>query len=253
MLSSYASLEFSSLNFNQFSSSKATKYKQDFKKNIEKDFKECGQRNWLQVLCNGGVGGFLAICHLLEVGVGERPIDFERFYFASILGTAIMASFACVNGDTWASELGILSKAEPVLITNFKKVPRGTNGGVSSWGLFVSFAGGLFIGIFYYIATLIFVDREVLDMCSIQYPIILLGGIAGLLGSLLDSFLGATCQFSGQTPEGFITEDIDEKVVKISGRKILNNHSVNFVSCLMTAVIVPLFAQSFWNFFIPSN
>jgi uncharacterized membrane protein len=36
-----------------FSSSKATKYKQDFKKNFEKDFKECGQRNWLQVFCNG--------------------------------------------------------------------------------------------------------------------------------------------------------------------------------------------------------
>lgn len=32
-----------------FSSSKATKYKQDFKKKFEKDFKECGQRNWLQV------------------------------------------------------------------------------------------------------------------------------------------------------------------------------------------------------------
>jgi uncharacterized membrane protein len=199
------------------------------------------------------VGGFLAICHLLEVGVGERPIDFERFYFASILGTSVMASFACVNGDTWASELGILSKSDPVLITNFKKVPRGTNGGVSHWGLFVSFAGGLFIGVFYFIATLLFVDRETLDLSPNQYPIILLGGISGLLGSLLDSFLGATCQFSGQTPEGYITEDIDEKVVKINGRKILNNHSVNLISCLLTAVIVPLFAQSFWNFFIPSN
>jgi uncharacterized protein (TIGR00297 family) len=164
-----------------------------------------------------------------------------------------MASFACVNGDTWASELGILSKSDPVLITNFKKVPRGTNGGVSHWGLFVSFAGGLFIGVFYFIATLLFVDRETLDLSPNQYPIILLGGISGLLGSLLDSFLGATCQFSGQTPEGYITEDIDEKVVKINGRKILNNHSVNLISCLLTAVIVPLFAQSFWNFFIPSN
>lgn len=32
-----------------FSSSKATKYKQDFKKKFERDFKECGQRNWIQV------------------------------------------------------------------------------------------------------------------------------------------------------------------------------------------------------------
>lgn len=36
-----------------FSSSKATKYRQDIKKKIEKDFKVGGQRNWVQVLCNG--------------------------------------------------------------------------------------------------------------------------------------------------------------------------------------------------------
>ena len=68
-----------------FSSSKATKYRQDVKKKIEKDFKVGGQRNWMQVLCNGGVGAFLAICHLEEVGVGERAIDFEREYVASWL------------------------------------------------------------------------------------------------------------------------------------------------------------------------
>lgn len=164
-----------------------------------------------------------------------------------------MCSFACVNGDTWASELGILSRSDPVLITSFRKVPRGTNGGISSWGLFVSFAGGVFIGIFYFIATWIFVDSETFENSPTQLPIVLLGGIAGLFGSLVDSFLGATCQFSGQTREGYIVEEIDENVVKISGRKILNNHSVNFFSCLLTASIVPLFAQTIWNFFIPSN
>lgn len=169
-----------------------------------------------------------------------------------MLGVAILSSFACVNGDTWASELGILSRSEPVLITNFKRVPKGTNGGVSSWGLFVSFAGGLFIGIFYLIATWFFVDSEVFETSPTQLPIILLAGFAGLYGSLLDSFLGATCQFSGQTPEGFIVEEYGEKVIKISGRKILNNHSVNFVSCLLTAITVPLFAQILWNFFTPT-
>lgn len=69
-----------------FSSSKATKYRQDVKMKIEKDFKVGGQRNWLQVFCNGGVGAFLALCHLIECGVGERPIDFESNYVASWLG-----------------------------------------------------------------------------------------------------------------------------------------------------------------------
>lgn len=68
-----------------FSSSKATKYRQDIKKKIEKDFKIGGQRNWLQVLCNGGVGAFLALCHLTECGVGEKSIDFENHYVASWL------------------------------------------------------------------------------------------------------------------------------------------------------------------------
>jgi uncharacterized membrane protein len=69
-----------------FSSSKATKYRQDVKKKIEKDFKEGGQRNWMQVLCNGGVGAVLAMIHLIECGVGERPIDFEVHYTASLIG-----------------------------------------------------------------------------------------------------------------------------------------------------------------------
>ena len=198
----------------------------------------------------GGVGGFLALAHLLELGVGERPIDFVNNYYASLLGISVMSSFACVNGDTWASELGILSKKDPVLITDLsRKVPKGTNGGVSQWGLFVSFAGGIFIGLFYYIATLIFVDRDILIDSPPQYPIIILGGVAGFFGSLIDSLLGATLQFSGQTPEGYIVEEIEERVVKISGRKILNNHSVNLLSCIFTALAIPFIGQQFWSFF----
>lgn len=53
---------------------------------IEKDFKVGGQRNWVQVLCNGGVGAFLALIHLIECGVGERSIDFENDYVVSFLG-----------------------------------------------------------------------------------------------------------------------------------------------------------------------
>lgn len=165
-----------------------------------------------------------------------------------------MAAFACCNGDTWASELGILSKSDPVLITTLEKVPRGTNGGVSSWGLFVSFAGGIFIGIFYYIATILFVDSESLLNSPAQFPIILLGGVAGLVGSVIDSFLGATCQFSGQTAEGFIVENPSEAVRKIAGTfKLLNNHAVNFVSCILTAVLVPAIAFTFWGIFSQYN
>jgi uncharacterized protein (TIGR00297 family) len=162
-----------------------------------------------------------------------------------------MAAFACCNGDTWASELGILSKSDPVLITTFKKVPRGTNGGISAWGLVVSFAGGIFIGAFHYIATIVFVDNESLLNSPVQFPIILIGGLAGLFGSLIDSYLGATFQFSGETKDGFIVENPNEAVRKISGSfKLLNNHSVNLVSCFLTAVTIPVIASSLWGLFV---
>lgn len=165
-------------------------------------------------------------------------------------GIAVLAAFACCNGDTWASELGVLSRSDPILITSFEKVPRGTNGGVSLWGLFVSFIGGLFIGVFFYIATILFVDSESIQNSPVQFPVILIGGFAGLFGSVVDSFLGATCQFSGQTADGFVVENPHEAVRKISGKfRLLNNHSVNLVSCIVTAVIVPAFASSFWGLF----
>lgn len=199
----------------------------------------------------------LRIITLLAGWVSLKCSFFLLLYINKIIfspGIAVMAAFACCNGDTWASELGILSRYDPVLITSFKKVPRGTNGGVSPYGLFVSFAGGIFIGVFYYIATILFVDGEFLQNSPAQFPVIMLGGFAGLFGSAVDSFLGATCQFSGQTAEGFIVENPNEAVRKISGKfKILNNHSVNLVSCVITAIIIPAFASSFWSLFSYSS
>ena len=51
-------------------SSKATRYKQEIKKKIEGDeFKPGGQRNWVQVICNGGVSLFMAVQYLNSVGL----------------------------------------------------------------------------------------------------------------------------------------------------------------------------------------
>ena len=59
------------------SSSKATKYKQDIKRRFEDDFKEGGQRNWLQVLCNGGMALELSLLYLLDIGCADLPVDFR--------------------------------------------------------------------------------------------------------------------------------------------------------------------------------
>lgn len=96
-----------------------------------------GKRNWVQVLCNGGMAMQLALLYLLDCGSSERPIDFLTQYRPSWLGIAVMSAFACCNGDTWASEIGSVMGSDPFLITTRKRVPRGTNGGVSFIGLLV--------------------------------------------------------------------------------------------------------------------
>ena len=55
--------------------------------------------------------------------------------------------------------------------------------------------------------------------------------------------LGATVQYSGKDKKtGKIVEVAREGVVKISGRMILDNRSVNLVSSILTALITPKIA-----------
>ena len=73
----------------------------------------------------------------------------------------------------------------------------GTNGGVTFAGLLFSLLGGLVIGLAYYVTLIYTVDSLQLHRSPPQWPVILWGGFAGLVGSVIDSFLGATLQYSG--------------------------------------------------------
>ncbi|KAG5330923.1 TMM19 protein, partial [Acromyrmex heyeri] len=227
--------------------SKMTKFRSARKKKMEADFKEGGQRNWIQVLCNGGMATQLALLYLLDVGSGERPIDFDKEYRSSWLSIGIIGAFACCNGDTWASELGtVIGMSDPFLITTRKKVPRGTNGGVSWIGLVCSVVGGLVVGLFYYIMVLNTVDTAVLQLAAPQWPIIIVAAFGGLFGSILDSILGATLQYSGIDEKGIIVERPGKGVKYICGKQILDNHSVNLLSTIGIALILPRIANIFW-------
>merc|ERR1712055_515600 len=121
-----------------------------------------------------------------------------------------------------------------------KKVPRGTNGGVTVQGLISSILGGIVIGCAYFIGVFISASHMDRDIAPTQLLVILVGGLGGLLGSLLDSLIGASLQFSGRDSKtGQIVEVEREGVVPISGKMILDNHSVNLVSTILTALLVP--------------
>ncbi|XP_029160150.1 transmembrane protein 19 [Nylanderia fulva] len=227
--------------------SKVTKFRSKQKQKLEADFKEGGQRTWIQVLCNSGMATQLALLYLLDVGSGERPIDFDKEYRSSWLSIGILGAFACCNGDTWASELGtVIGTNDPFLITTWKRVPRGTNGGISWIGLLCSTLGGLIVGLIYYIVITYTVDTAVLQLAAPQWPMIVVAGFGGLFGSLLDSFLGATLQYSGIDEKGFIMERPGKGVKHICGKQILDNHSVNLLSSIGVALFLPRFANLFW-------
>lgn len=129
----------------------------------------------------------------------------------NILPIGIIAHYAAVAADTFSSELGILAKSEPRLITSptFRKVPKGTNGGVTLWGLVAGLIGS---------AIVVAVAVPLVPFCPVyvdesggkRMPSGVEGGfgwgneekvklvvaltIWGALGSVLDSVLGGLFQ-----------------------------------------------------------
>lgn len=66
---------------------------------------------------------------------------------ATGLQAAVLGYYGCACGDTWASEIGVLSTGPTWLVASTRRVRKGTNGGISMLGLIFSAAGGLLMGI----------------------------------------------------------------------------------------------------------
>ncbi|XP_036433074.1 transmembrane protein 19 isoform X2 [Colossoma macropomum] len=227
-------------------STNLTRWKGDVKKRTDSEYKEGGQRNWVQVFCNGGVPTELALLYMIEVGPGEMPVDFGKQYSASWMCLSLLGALACSAGDTWASEVGpVISKNKPRLITTWNEVPIGTNGGITTVGLIASFLGGATVGTAYFMTQLLLVNE--LHLAVPQWPIIVYGAMAGLLGSMLDSFLGANMQYSGYDEStGKVVHHESPAVKRICGKPILDNNGVNLFSSILIALFLPGFAWGFW-------
>lgn len=143
--------------------------KEEEKRVAAEKFDKGHRRDFGQVGANGMLGALIALVSALW------PSEVWYVVFVGIMAT--------VTADTWATELGTLSRRPPRLITTGRVVEVGSSGGVSTLGTVVSFAGALFIGVI----------AAILDQRSVP-TLAVVAAAAGLAGSLFDSLLGATVQ-----------------------------------------------------------
>ncbi|PGH11755.1 hypothetical protein AJ80_07016 [Polytolypa hystricis UAMH7299] len=186
-----------------------------------------GPRNHVQVLANSVVATILIIFHARYFPDSNGSTCFP--WGGDILTVGIIANYAAVAADTYSSELGILSKSSPRLITSptLREVPPGTNGGVTLAGLLAGVLGAFTIAL----TTVLLlpfcgtgsghgITASGLDggkAWGLREKVLWVVAITvwGVLGSVLDSFLGGLLQAS-------VVDKRTGKVVEgDGGRKVL--------------------------------
>lgn len=190
------------------SSSVLTKIGGKQKEQLEKVlYEKNGNRDAIQVLANGGLP---TICAIFFIFSHENSFWFIAYFI----------SFAVSTADTWASEVGLLSKAIVRSAVTFKKVEKGLSGGITVLGVSASFFGALFIALTYVILA----GFNLFNFNSIL--------ICGVIGAYFDSILGELLQVKYIDSKGLVTEK-SQNAIKMQGLSYINNDTVNLLSSLI--------------------
>jgi uncharacterized protein (TIGR00297 family) len=173
------------------------------------------EEEYAKALANGGVAGLAAV--LLGVTGDER-------YALAMLGALVAA-----NADTWATELGVLSRSPPRLVTTLRPVAPGTSGAVSGVGMLAATAGAAFVGL-------------AAALAGARWSLVPWLILAGVAGSLVDSLLGATvqdvrwCDACGRETERRIHR-CGQSTRSHRGFSWLGNDTVNVVATVAGALL----------------
>ena len=192
------------------------------KAHLDQVFDKGSRRDYAQVFANGGIAGIMMILYMFF----ESP-QMYIFYLAAL---------SAATADTWATEIGTLSRRTPRKLTTWEPVPTGTSGGVTPVGFIGAFAGALILPLsgWFFLESSGITERGWL---------ILLIAISGFMASVVDSFLGATVQVQFRCPE---CEMITEKKIHcgnhpttaISGIQWMNNDMVNLLNTLSAVLFI---------------
>jgi uncharacterized protein (TIGR00297 family) len=196
----------------------ATLFKYGYKKSIGSAQEKGGARSWPNILANGGLA---AIFGLAELAFGGS--DFALLYIGAMSAAA---------SDTVATELGLLSKSVPRLITRFgARVPPGTSGGVTGLGFLGTIAAAAAIGT---IAAVLGVVRGASPL-----EVVFVATAGGVVGSVADSVIGATvqrksvCVVCGKASESLV--HCRQPTRLQSGVAYVDNNVVNLLATIVGA------------------
>ena len=205
------------------SSSALSHFKEARKAAVAEKFSKGSRRDLAQALANGGVAALAALGGLL--------------WPSPLWWVAFVGALATVNADTWATELGVLSRNLPRLITTGRTVEPGTSGGLTLTGTTAALGGAAVIG-------LVAAGFDLAGSRPVGQVALLLivASVAGLAGSLADSLLGATvqaiyyCDACGKETERHPLHACGAPTRRLRGWRWMNNDWVNFLSSLFGAV-----------------
>jgi uncharacterized membrane protein len=157
-----------------------------------------------------------------------------------VLGSwsAAAGAIAAAAADTWATEIGAFSPLPPRLVTSWRRVTRGTSGGITALGTLGGVAG----------ATLIAVLVVSLSPRGVAPGFATLVS-AGFAGMLADSLLGATLQGKYECPACDARFErgntvCHEPVQLTTGWRWLDNDAVNLAATLVGAAVAAIAAYA---------
>jgi uncharacterized protein (TIGR00297 family) len=179
-------------------------------------FSKGSRRDAGQVIANGGLAATLSVLYGLTGDV---------LWLAGIAG-----ALAAANADTWATELGVLARHKPRLITTRAPVEAGTSGGVTGEGTAAALVGAALIA-------------AVAGALGGGWGTALAATAGGLAGSLFDSLLGATvqamyfCPACHKETERHPTHGCGARTERIRGWSWLGNDGVNLAATAFGALL----------------
>lgn len=168
----------------------ATSWKLEFKEKERLAERDRGKRKPSQVLANGGIAAILGL------------IIWMYPHLSSLLRLMMAGSLSAAAADTLSSELGMVYGKRFYNIKNLRRDRKGLDGVISLEGTLCGMGGSAIIACIYSIGF----------GWSVDFLWII---VAGTIGNLVDSFLGATLERKG----------------------IIKNDTVNFLNTLSGALV----------------